>query len=462
MRLILLLLFAAVVPEPSTGTEPPAAPEPAEEEPSVLLLEWPGGVGTQNPEKADHDLALFKEDEWNRALACPRDQAGPSKDGKGHVCRYRMTGEVDLGAHTLLAAATQTSHEWDGMYGNADEVVLLWSGKKPEVMHTINQWGESVVDCRSTSHMRRYAVVELADGGPRELCVETVREVGEGLFPLMDLGDAGVPWLPIGSKREFAAFSLDVKAKKLKRTPTLDAKCPRTGYRFFVETEVWDDGVSGVRKLQGDRLDFAQCPLEPSNSCFGIDECPDSELGLASVVRFIQPRAVPWGAPAQRVKSGEMLAVRARVSLDDQPGKTLPAVTQGKPIKLRYEVRNWGAKPHSLWHSGFWTNHRVRVYDTDGEELPLTTRGQEVRKAFAPRGKRDKNVDWKLAPGKTDATEGAIDLREFFALSKPGTYLVQVEYEEEFRVLSNVLPLRITSTPEDSTTKAKTTDRPLY
>jgi len=120
----------------------------------------------------------------------------------------------------------------------------------------------------------------------------------------------------------------------------------------------------------------------------------------------------------------------------------------GEPIQVRYTKTNVSAKPLSVWHSGFWPNHRIRVCDQLGELAPLTEAGKARFKAFAPGGARDKNFPMEMAPGKDDATEGNYNLLELYDLKKPGLYSVQYLYEEyqsgwQGQVWSNVVVIEI-------------------
>jgi hypothetical protein len=153
--------------------------------------------------------------------------------------------------------------------------------------------------------------------------------------------------------------------------------------------------------------------------------------------------AVPWGKPAKVVKTGAEVPVRARLQIEGDLGEAAPVVAAGKPIVLRLEVQNAGSKDVLLRHAGFWPNHRLIVRDASGAEPARLAKGKAAAAAFSPRGPRDKNVDWPLAPGKIDASEGAYDLGELFDLSKGGAYSVQVEYEEDIAFATNRLAFTI-------------------
>ena len=121
----------------------------------------------------------------------------------------------------------------------------------------------------------------------------------------------------------------------------------------------------------------------------------------------------------------EVNGLRARVTLARQK------FAVGKPIEVAYAVKNVSKAEQVLWHSGFWPNHQILVRDADGKEPALTPRGKQCRDAFAPGGRRDKNVPWKVAADKEDATEGAYDLTKLYDLARPGRYTVQYVYEEK-------------------------------
>lgn len=379
-----------------------------------------------------------------------------------HRCSYTLTASLSVGGMTLWAAAYSDSHEWDGMYGDEEHIVLLLPGNPPAVLHTLTQWDRSVVDCRTVLKSRRYHIADLDGDKVTELCIETKEEVGEGLFHMMDLDDHGLPWLPIASTRTFAAFSLDLKNNKLVLRPQLASRCPPDRYAAFTPHDSFGDAANYRRGLQGEATELAQCPLIPYDTCFEIEECPGVENGGTAVAGIVQPRVAPWGALAAMVdydpddeKSG-LVGVRSRVLLKDQQDNPYPVLAVGAKAVMRYEVRNVSKKTQVVWHAGVWPNHRVRLYRPGGGEAPMTPYGKKLRQAFSPRGKRGKNVRWSLPPGKVDITEGDYDLLELFDMKKPGVYLLQIEYEEDFKMATNVLPIRVVASSPPSSSPSST------
>ncbi len=260
MPLVLLFVLLA----------PPDVPVPlARDAPEALVLRRP--LTLTNPAPDEHDLAIYPQDEWNRALVCPRDQ---TIDGETPLCTYKRTGTLAVGDAKVWTGATRTSHEWDGMYGYDSEVVLvvpLVSG--PRVLGTLTQWDQTVVDCYTSLRFRRYRTRDLDKDGLPELCIESVLEEGEGLFHVMDLEDHGKRWRPITRARTIHAWRLDDARMRLHRAPTLDRRCPKNGYRFFTPFETWDDAVGHRAKVQGRGGRLARCPKGPSDSCFDLDAC---------------------------------------------------------------------------------------------------------------------------------------------------------------------------------------------
>jgi RNA polymerase sigma factor (sigma-70 family) len=102
----------------------------------------------------------------------------------------------------------------------------------------------------------------------------------------------------------------------------------------------------------------------------------------------------------------------------------------GGPIQVGFTVKNVSPQPQVVWHSGYWPNHQVVVQDAAGKEPPLTPRGEQVRKAFAPGGERGKNVPAEVLPGHEDL-ESWQDVTTLYDLTRPGRYRVRVVYEEK-------------------------------
>ncbi len=131
----------------------------------------------------------------------------------------------------------------------------------------------------------------------------------------------------------------------------------------------------------------------------------------------------------------EVGGLRSRITLPREK------FTVGEAIPVTYVIKNFSKDEQTTWHSGFWPNHMIVVKDADGKEPPLTERGRQVRKAFAPEGGRDKNAPVKLKPGAEDSAWTKYDLQELYDLSKPGRYTVQYVYQEG--ALANRLPSNV-------------------
>lgn len=148
---------------------------------------------------------------------------------------------------------------------------------------------------------------------------------------------------------------------------------------------------------------------------------------------------IPWGEKAIAVDDRKEVPLVTRVVMADHPADQIPTLVLGEPMPIRYEKKNNGKKELDVWHCGFWPNHRITVLRYDRSEAPLTPRGREGRDALSSGGPREKNVQWPIEAGKTDATEGNYDLRELFEISAPGRYKVRVGYEDNLKSVSNTL-----------------------
>lgn len=263
---------------PSPYAEGPIEPI-AEPAPNLIELDLPGGPDTVNPSEEEHALALIQEDEWNRALPCPRDgraEKQPAAEG-AHRCAYRPTNTIELSKITLWLGAVRFSHEHDGMYGYDDEIAIMVPHTKGiRVIHTLTQWSQDVVDCFSSINHRRFRTIDANKDGAKELCIESVSERGVGLFYVMDMEEAKQKWRPIERARRIEAFRLNPSRFKIERAPELDKECPRQGYALFVNTPLYSDALAYRRDLQGDPPK-APCPTGPVKACFGLtDICPKS------------------------------------------------------------------------------------------------------------------------------------------------------------------------------------------
>lgn len=270
--------FTDAPKRPSPYAEGPIEPR-SEPAPNLIELDLPGGPDVVNPSEEEHALALIQEDEWNRALPCPREgRADKQTAGEDiHRCAYRHTNTIVLSKITLWLGAVRTSHEHDGMYGLDDEIAIMIPHKEGiRVIHTLTQWSEDVSDCASTLSYRRHRVMDLNGDGAQELCIESVSEQGVGLFYVMDLEEAKQLWKPLGRARRIEAYRLNHFRFKIERAADLDKACPRQGYSLFVNTPLYPDALAYRRNIQGDSPK-ASCPKGPVQACFGLTElCPQS------------------------------------------------------------------------------------------------------------------------------------------------------------------------------------------
>lgn len=101
-----------------------------------------------------------------------------------------------------------------------------------------------------------------------------------------------------------------------------------------------------------------------------------------------------------------------------------------EPILIHYAIQNSSAKPATVWHSGFWPNHRIDVTGPDGQPAKFADGGEARWKAFTPGGMREKNAPFTLQPGAIDDAYVAYNLRDIFAIATPGEFRVQYVYQE--------------------------------
>lgn len=226
---------------------------------ATLTLERAGAQGpdprrSANPSEADHALALYREDQWNRALACPEQRAAVQPDDPHRIrCELSPVAVLATGPLPLTVALSTTHHEHDGMYGMDEDVVVLAhkpNAPEPIVVATVTQLSFDVVDSGTTFRMRRQRVVDLDRDGSDDLCIESVEETGPGLFAIMDL--RGRPFRPRTRTRGIDAWSVSL-AGELVRRPALDGRCPPSGYRPFVAPgKPSTDPVERRRAAQGE------------------------------------------------------------------------------------------------------------------------------------------------------------------------------------------------------------------
>ena len=236
---------------PRPARQPTPTPTPA---PAVLELEWAGPPDVSNPGDGERALALFADDEWNRALPCPQSLAErqPAAADR-HRCVLRAAA-LGVGGATLWAGLARFGHEFDGMYGSEEAIVLVDARAPGRPIATLIQWGLEVNDGAATLLQRRFRTADLDDDGRPELCVESITELGGGLFEVMDLTESGAPWRPVTRQRHLAAFTYDAASARLRRVGALDRRCPDRGYAPFVAptVEPVGDPISGRRHIQGD------------------------------------------------------------------------------------------------------------------------------------------------------------------------------------------------------------------
>ena len=140
---------------------------------------------------------------------------------------------------TLTAWGSRTTWDSDGGYGMSEEVVLLDGKRRP--IHTLVQWKSSATDGGSQTLRRRFRFADVDGEGDRELCVESVTEVGPNRFVLGDATRFRAAKRFVG----YDAFSWN--ASRFVRVESLDSGCPRTGYELFVPLPLTDDVVHRSR-----------------------------------------------------------------------------------------------------------------------------------------------------------------------------------------------------------------------
>jgi hypothetical protein len=161
--------------------------------------------------------------------------------------------------------------------------------------------------------------------------------------------------------------------------------------------------------LIGSGCQRAASTASPTNPAT-LAETPLSQRNGATKV------IVDWGKEAN--------GLRSRIWSDK------PRFDTTEPIVVHYAVQNVSAKPATVWHSGFWPNHRIDVIGPNGQPAKFADGGEARWKAFTPGGTREKNAPFTLQPGAIDDAYVAYNLRDIFAISAPGEYHVQYIYQE--------------------------------
>jgi hypothetical protein len=116
---------------------------------------------------------------------------------------------------------------------------------------------------------------------------------------------------------------------------------------------------------------------------------------------------------------------------------------KGEALLVQYRAKNISAQQQTVWHCGFWPNHKVIVTDGQGREVALTGKGQAARAAFAPEGARRKNVAVNLAPQQMDSGYEPLDLRTYFILPTGAIHIRCLYQEGEYKLWSNELVTEI-------------------
>jgi hypothetical protein len=126
---------------------------------------------------------------------------------------------------------------------------------------------------------------------------------------------------------------------------------------------------------------------------------------------------------------GDAVRHEAQVSKDQQPQRwgdpvdgLATALTtrrsdfpRGAPVEVRLWIKNVARQDKQVEHCGFWPNHRLRVWDKQGREVPTTGPGAAAREAFK-QPERRKSFFVTLAPGKIDDAYEWFDLHTYFVL----------------------------------------------
>ncbi len=191
-----------------------------------------------------------------------------SADNPPGACALPSGGPLRVGGFTFCTARHTTGHEWDGMYSH-DETVLIArpSPRGLQVVHAIPQWKEDVPDCFTELLHQRYAIRDLDGDGRTELCVESIHEVGDGLFDVMD----AERWRPKRRERRLRAYRVHPTRGRLLRAEALDARCPRSkGYEPFAPHETVGDSVAWRANVQGGKLCPASCPRPLRDMCGNV------------------------------------------------------------------------------------------------------------------------------------------------------------------------------------------------
>ncbi len=142
------------------------------------------------------------------------------------------------------------------------------------------------------------------------------------------------------------------------------------------------------------------------------------EVGSRNTPVSVDRLAIPEGQEGMLMRND----IKLKLTIEGD------AFRSGEAILYEVMIVNESEAPVVIWGSGFWPNHRVDVLDERGELAPITEAGAIRREVFAPRGLRDKNVEFEIEPGGSFQT-GKGELLHLFELA-PGRYSVNVTYED--------------------------------
>jgi hypothetical protein len=175
---------------------------------------------------------------------------------------------VKVGGFTYCTGVYTSGHEWDGMYGHNEVVVLaLPSEGGLRAVHAAPQWMQDVPDCFTTLLLQRYAIRDLDGDGVTELCVESVFEVGDGLFEVMEVGR----WRPQRRERRLRAYRVHPTQGRLLRAEALDVRCPRRAeYTLFAASKGVGDSLAWRAEVQGGRLCPPHCARPLRDRCGNV------------------------------------------------------------------------------------------------------------------------------------------------------------------------------------------------
>jgi|GEM_PF-3409414 len=136
-----------------------------------------------------------------------------------------------------------------------------------------------------------------------------------------------------------------------------------------------------------------------------------------SSLKPLSKKTLVWGMPVKGLSANITMA-------KDQykVGDPIPVIYTKMNVSMDQDI--------DVWDAGFWPNHKIFVRDKDGNDVDPTAKGEKLAKAFAPGGDRDKNLKATIGPRMTRSPLERYNLQELFKLDTPGTYSVQIVYEE--------------------------------